>query len=444
MKKIILIAVGIVVVSAIVVSILTGKERPDAKAESGLVVRRDLVAQVNCSGTIQPKRKVDVSANAMGTIIKLAVVEGQTVQQGDLLMKIDPSEYNAAVQALEATIKSSGADLRLAEASLDKAILDRDRAEDLYAEGLASEENLSAARTNARIEQARVEAARHRITQYEANLTKAHHDLTKVTITAPMTGVITRLNVEEGENAIMGTLNNPGTVLLVIADLGTMEAWVEVDETEVVKVVLGQAAEIEIDAFPGEVFVGEVTEIGNSPLRVRSSSSREAVDFEVKITLAGSVPNIRPGLSAKAEIVVADRKDALAIPLGAVTVRDYPLAKDDIRQYTGKRARKQAAALAEFGFSPRSAKSGSNAVSGAKVERKETEGVFILQDNFVKFVPVELGIAGEDDFEILSGLTEGQKVVTGPFRILRELKDGALVEPLKKKSGRSDKNKADD
>ena len=272
MKKIIFIVVGVVVVGAILASILTGKERSDAKVESGLVARQDLVAQVNCSGTIQPKRKVDVSANATGTIVKLAVVVGQNVQQGDLLMEIDPSEYNAAVEALEAIIQSSAADLRLAEASLEKAILDRDRSEELFTEGLASEETLSAARTNARIEEARVEGARHRITQYKANLTKAHHDLTKVTITAPMTGVITRLNVEQGENAIMGTLNNPGTVLLVIADLGTMEAWVEVDETEVVKVLLGQAAEIEIDAFPGEVFTGAVTEIGNSPLRVRTSS----------------------------------------------------------------------------------------------------------------------------------------------------------------------------
>ena len=202
MKKILLIVAGVVVVGAIlagvVSSIFLRGNRAEAKVESGLVERQDLVAQVNCSGTIQPKRKVDVSANAMGTIIKLAVVEGQTVQQGDLLMKIDPSEYNAAVQALEATIKSSRADLRLAEASLEKAILDKDRSEELFAEGLASQENVSSARTSARIEQARVEGARHRITQYKANLTKAHHDLTKVTITAPMTGVITRLNVEEG------------------------------------------------------------------------------------------------------------------------------------------------------------------------------------------------------------------------------------------------------
>ncbi len=195
---------------------------------------------------------------------------------------------------------------------------------------------MDAARTNARIEQARVEAARHRITQYEANLAKARHDLDKVTITAPMTGVITRLNVEEGENAIMGTLNNPGTVLLVIADLGTMEAWVEVDETEVVKVDLGQKADIRIDAFPGRAFVGTVTEIGNSPLRVRTGSSREAVDFEVKITLDGCRPNIRPGLSAKAEVTVAERRAGPGRAPGRGHRAGLAPEGRDIRRYNGQ------------------------------------------------------------------------------------------------------------
>lgn len=444
MKKIILIVLGVLVVGAIITSILTRRDRAEAKVESGLVARRDLTAKVTCSGTIQPKRKVDVSANAMGTIVKLAVAEGQTVQQGDLLMEIDPSEYTAAVKALEATISSSRADLDLAEASLEKARQDAKRTEELFAEGLASEADLTTARTNARIEEARVAAARHRIDQYEANLAKAHHDLSKVTLTAPMTGVITRLNVEEGENAIMGTLNNPGTVLLVIADLGTMEAWVEVDETEVVKLELGQKAEITIDAFPEQTFSGTVTEIGNSPVNIRTGSSREAVDFEVKITLDGTLPNIRPGLSAKAEIVVAEREQVLAVPLGAVTVRDYPLQSKDIRYYSGRRARKQLAALEEFGFQARSARADTAATDSEKIKRKETEGVFVMKDHFVKFVPVKLGIAGEDDFEVLEGLEEGQKIVTGPFRILRELKDGAQVAKLTRKGGKGKRGKSGD
>ena len=280
--------------------------------------------------------------------------------------------------------------------------------------------------TNEKVEAARVLAARHRISQSEANLAKAVHDLEKVTITAPMTGVITRLNVEQGENAIMGTLNNPGTVLLVIADLGTMEAWVEVDETEVVDVELGQTAEIEIDAFTGRNFTGKVTEIGNSPVRISTGSSREAVEFEVKITLDGTLPNIRPGLSAKAEITVADRPGAVAVPLGAVTVREMPLKDEDIREYSGKRARQQEEALGDLGFVSR--RDNEDDSDGNRVEREETEGVFLVKEGFVKFIPVEIGIAGEEDFEILSGVEKGQEIVTGPFRVLRELKDGALVK----------------
>ena len=444
MKKKIFIPLAVIVLIAVVVSILKSGDKAEARVETLKVRQKDLMAIVNCSGTIQPQRKVDVSANAMGTIVKLAVVEGQHVRQGELLMEIDPSEYEAAVKALEAAINFSRAELKLAEASLDKAIQDRDRAEELFQEELASEEQVITARTNARIEEARVEAARHRISQYEANLTKAHHDLTKVTISAPMAGVITRLNVEEGENAIMGTLNNPGTVLLVIADLGTMEAWVEVDETEVVKVTIGQVAEVKIDAFPDQEFTGKVTEIGNSPLRVRTGASREAVDFEVKITLDGTLPNIRPGLSAKAEITVADRQKALAVPLGSVTVRDWPLAASDIRSYSGSRDRKQKEALAEFDFGVKDSGRDTTDAQDDDVKREETEGVFVLVDGFVKFLPVEIGIAGEEDFEVLSGLTEGQTIVTGPFRILRQLKDGAQVAKSGRKGRRGSGDEPED
>ena len=435
MKKKILIILGVVLVVAVAAVNLRPKDKSEATVEAGKVFKRDLTSLVNCSGTIQPKRKVDVSANAMGTIVHLAVVEGQQVSEGDLLMEIDPSEYKSVVLALEAGINTARADLQLAQASLEKAKQDHNRSTELFNEGLVSEEQLITAMTTEKVEQARVLSAQHRITQSQANLAKAQHDLEKVTITAPMTGVITRLNVEQGENAIMGTLNNPGTVLLVIADLGTMEAWVEVDETEVVNVVLGQTAAITIDAFPGKDFTGRVTEIGNSPLRVATGASGEAVDFEVKITLDGVLPNIRPGLSAKAEITVADRPDAVAVPLGAVTVREMPLKDEDIRSYTGKRARHQKEALADLGFVGRD--ENEDDADGLHVERKETEGVFIIKDKFVKFVPVEIGIAGEEDFEVISGLDEGQEIVTGPFRILRELKDGALVKMKKDKKGNS-------
>lgn len=433
MRKWLLIGLAVVALGAVVFATLRSQRGGEVTVEVAPVTHEHLTSIVRASGTIEPKLSVDVSANVIGTVTRLEVAEGQTVQQGDLLLEIDPTEYRVSVQAYEAGLHSGEADLRLAEASADKARQDLERAEELFTEGLSTEEQLLAARTTDKVEQARVEAARSRLQQARANLAKARYDLGKVTITAPMAGIVTKLNVEQGENAIMGTLNNPGTVLLTIADLDTMEAWVDVDETEVVNVKLGQAAEVEIDAFPDSTFVGEVTEIGHSPLNRSTGAGQQAVDFEIKITLRDRITSIRPGLSAKAEIQVANRDSALAVPLGAVTMRSLPLKAADIRVYSGSQAKKQTAALAGLGFTTE------GAPETAKTE--ETEGVFVLHDGFVKFQPVELGIAGEDHFEIVDGLELGATVVSGPFRVLRELKDGASVTIEKKDRRRDGKQK---
>jgi HlyD family secretion protein len=432
-RKWLLIGLAVVVLGVVVASILRSGRKGEAAVEVAKVSREHLTSIVRASGTIEPKRSVDVSANVMGTVTTLSVAEGQTVAQGNLLLEIDPTEYRATVLAFEAGLRSGEADLRLSEASADKAEQDLDRAEQLFAEGLSTEEQVLAARTNDKVEKARVEAARSRLQQARANLAKARYDLGKVTIAAPMSGIVTKLNVEQGENAIMGTLNNPGTVLLTIADLDTMEAWVDVDETEVVNVKLGQRAEVEIDAFPDSTFIGDVTEIGHSPLNRSTGAGQQAVDFEVKITLRERITTIRPGLSAKAEIQVADRDSALAVPLGAVTMRSLPLKAADIRLYNGSRARKQAAALAGTGFTTEGAPE--------LAKTKDTEGVFVLRDGFVRFQPVEIGIAGEDHFEVVSGVELGTTVVSGPFRVLRELKEGASVTIEKKDKKRDGKQK---
>jgi len=423
-KRWIPIVAAVLVVGTLVAVSLSRRDR-SVRVDTAQVEARALTAVVNASGTIQPKRQVNVSANTIGTITSLAVEEGQRVESGELLLQIDSTEYLAAVHALEASVRTGEADLRLAEASRDKARADYKRAQELFAQGLTSEENLVAMETTSRVEAARVESARHRLEQIKANLEKAQHDLQKVTITAPMSGLVTRLNVEEGENAIMGTLNNPGTVLLTIADMGTLEAVVEVDETEVVQVALGQRAIVEIDAFPAQEFSGRVTEIGNSP--IRSGGTQQAVDFLVKVTLDEAPDGIRPGLSAKSRITVALRDSSVAVPLGAVTARDWPLRQDAIEELKGRRARDRERALADLGFSDQAA--------DPATPRRETEGVFVIRDGFARFVPVVLGIAGQDHFEVLEGLSPGQTIVAGPFRILRELRDGAPVRVLQDRDG---------
>jgi HlyD family secretion protein len=423
--------VALLVIAALI-AVNLSRKKADVKVNVVEIGREDLTAIVSASGTIQPQRSVNVSANAMGTITKLAVSEGDRVAEGDFLLEIDPTEYASTVTALEAAVNSAAADLRLAEASLEKARLDFDRARDLFDQGVSSDEEFQTARTASRVEEARVAASRHRLQQQRANLDKARHDLAEVTITAPMAGIVTRLNVEEGESAIMGTLNIPGTVLLTIADLGTMEAWVEVDETEVVNVEIDQLAEVEIDAFPDSTYHGRVTEIGNSPLLSATGAGQEAVDFEVKITLDRAPATIRPGLSAKASITVSERWEVLAVPLGAVTVRSWPLRSADIERYSGGRGRQQEEALVPLGFVPADSLTSEDGEERDRdqkeIDRKDTEGVFIVRDDFAKFVPVTLGIAGEDHFEVLDGLEEGATVIAGPFRVLRDLKDGTWVE----------------
>jgi len=416
-KKWIFIPLGVLVLGAVVFSILNSNRTQQHEVEMAEVGYKELTATVTSSGTIHPKRSVDVSTEVMGRVTELAVVEGETVREGDFLLRIDAT-------ALEAAVSQNRADLALAEASAEKAEQDLRRTRELHDKGLQPVERLEAAQTTARIERARVLAASSR-------LENALDELAKAEVTASMSGVITRLNVEEGESAIMGTLNNPGTVLLVIADLSTMEARVKVDETEVVKVAIGQTAEIEIDAFADSTFSGRVTEIGNSPIYSSSGSSQQAVDFEVKITLEEEIPNIRPGLSAKAEIEVAHRDSALAVPLGAVVVRKWPPEERTSGGRRDRRLRERRAAVAD------SAADSTRAAAG-EVERKDTEGVFVVEEGIAGFRPLEIGIAGADDFEVLSGLQEGQTVVTGPFRILRDLKDGDAVKKGRSRKGGSD------
>jgi len=404
-KKWIIIAIVVVVVGLIAANLLKSNTKTvDVEMEE--IERKDLVETVTASGTLTPKKKVDVSANTIGKVTRLAVEEGDRVEEGQFLLEIDPTEYETMVRGYEAAVRTARADLQVAEATLDKTRNDLERVHGMG--DLATSEQVDAAETNLRVDEARVSASRARFLQAEANLDKAEYDLEKVTITAPMAGVITRLNVEQGENAIMGTLNNPGTVLLVISELTTMEAEVDVDETEIVRIVLGQEAKVEIDAFPDTTFVGVVTEIGNSPIYTNTGQSQQAVDFKVTVTLNDRIDGVRPGLSAEAEIIVDKADDAIAIPIGAVVMRDWPP-----REKAGKRGRARSA-------------------ERDTIEHEEVEGVFVVSNGTVDFVQVDLGITGEDDFEILSGPEEGQKIVTGPFRDLRDLQHGDAVKESKK------------
>jgi HlyD family secretion protein len=421
-KKGWLIGGGAVLLIALVGVNLGRTRERGTPVEMAKVGRQDLTAVVTASGTIDAKEAVNISATVLGKITRLDVAEGDTVTQGQFMLEIDPTEYASTVRSYEAAVRTSQADLRLSEAQADKATLDLERSRALFQQGLQSQEQLTIAETAERVQRATVEASRSRLRQQEAGLEQARHNLSRCTITAPMAGLVTRLTVKEGESAIMGTINNPGTVLAVISDLGLLEARVQVDETEVVKVAVGQLAKIEIDAFPDTSFVGHVSEIGNSPILTGGGTGQQAVDFEVKIALDNRVPDVRPGLTAKAEIRTAERKQVVAAPMGAVTARKWP--PDPKLTRGGRRGVKGAPAPAP---ADTSAKAG-------KGKEKEKEGVFVVENGVASFRPVRLGIAGDDAFEVIEGLTGGEMLVTGPFRRLRDLQHGDKVKAAKAKA----------
>jgi HlyD family secretion protein len=266
-----------------------------------------------------------------------------------------------------------------------------------------------------------VRTQEQRIKVEEANLNSARYDLNKVRVEAPIDGLVTKRNVEEGETAVVGTMNNAGTVLLTIADMSVIETEIEVDETDIPHVEVGQQAKIEIDAFPDQVFKGRVTEVGNSPITTTGTTpatTGRATNFKVVVQIEGEVPGVRPGFTCTATITTATRRAVLGVPIQAMTVRELVVDVEGniVPPEPADTRRRRAGAPAP----PVELKPGQS--------RKEFEGVFVMRTGRAAFVPVKTGIAGEKFFEILEGLREGDEVITGPFASVRTLKDGDEVK----------------
>ena len=375
---------------------------------------RDLVASVTASGQVRPQTKVDLSSDITGKIVRLAVKEGQMVKQGQFLLQIDPQQQEAAVQRFEAALASSRAQMAQAQANLLQAQKSYERTAAIKKANpqLISDENLEQLRTSVEVNEALYQSARHSVDQSSAAVRDARSSLGKTTIYAPMSGRVTRLNVENGETAIMGTLNKDAATLLTIADMSVLETKVKVDETDVARISLGDSAVIQIDAFPDTTFIGRVTKISNSAVKSatqQQANADQAVDYEVTIQLLNTPSETRPDFSATAKIITDSRRNALSIPIIALTVRENEaLAKEDTAVGLGKPKPKK------------------------EVGKKDVEGVFVVgADNKVTFRPVRVGVAGEKHFEVLSGLKKGDRIVAGTYQAIRELKDGALIREAK-------------
>lgn len=408
-KKFWIVMVLFILVVASVATFLSKRSGKEVEVQTERVKRQDIVSIVSASGKIQPKKKVDISASIPGKIVKLSVEEGDTVKKGDFLLQIDPVPYQAVLDNSEAALRRARSNLDSARSSLKLAEQSWKRKAMMYENqaGLISKDEYERSRTDYEMQQSAVGSAEHQIEQAIADVNRSKDDLDKTRVIAPMSGVVVRRAVEEGEVAVIGTMNNAGTVLLTIADLSVMEAELEVDETDIGTVRLGQKAVVTVDAFPGRKFQGEVTEIGNSPI-VKATGAEEATDFKVTITLNAPGVSLRPGLTADGEVTTATRSRCLTVPIQSLVVRD--LTKPEER-------------------------------SKIRKEDREKEGVFLVQGGKAMFRPVKTGIMGEMDIEVTEGVKDGEEIVTGSYQTLRDLKNEDLIK-IKKPEEEKDKKQS--
>ena len=438
-KKKILIGAAIVLVGgAVVAANLYFKKDKGLPVTTEAIRSRDLEAVVSASGKIQPKRLVQISADTPGRVVNLAVNEGDRVKVGQFLLQIDPKSLRtrvdsnaASLQAAEQSLDQMRQSIETAKVQLQQAQQNLARQQDLWRQQLTTREALDkalndvrAAESNVQEREKQIRPQESRIAQERAVLESARYDLSKVRIESPIDGIVTRRNIQEGETAVVGTMNNAGTVLLTLADMAVIQAEVEVDETNVPNVQIRQIAKITIDAIPDRTFKGHVTEIGNSPIQSTTTgqvaAGTQATNFKVVVVLDEPVREVRPGFTCTADITTATRKSVVSVPIPAVAVRElvYDANGQVVRQ--PRLDKKRRPTVPEPVASAEELKPGQT--------RKESEGVFVVRDGKAEFMPIKMGVAGDKYFEVLSGLKVGDEVITGPYNSVRGMTDGDAVK----------------
>jgi HlyD family secretion protein len=421
MRTKVFIGVAVLVVAGGAVGAIIARSRnAGVQVRIEAVQKRNLESAVIASGSIRPHRRVDIQSDIMGRIIELRVREGQFVRKGDVLLRIDPTQYEAAVQRARAGVSESQSREAQVRANTLQAQRALERARQLAASGgLVTRQTLEEAETHEKVQKELLRAAEFNVEMARAALNEDLERLAKTVIRAPMDGIVTRLNVDEGETAIVGTMNNAGSLLLTVADLAVMEAVVRVDETDVPGLAVGDSAILQIDAFPGQKFVGRVTEIAHSSVRPPSQTSptgsqAQAIDFEVVITLTDPPPDLRSDLSTTVDIITDTRKMVLSVPIIALAVRE----EKDVKEV------------------PQEDPVASAAASAAAGKRStDIEGVFVVREGKATFVPVKVGIHGREHFEVLSGVAEGDSVIAGPYEAIRTLANGTKIRPMTAANG---------
>ena len=446
-KKIVILVVIVLVIAGVTAGTILYSQAGITKVATGKVLRQDLVATVSGTGQIKPKTYVNVGATSFGRITHLYVKEGDHVKQGAILAKVESVQPEATVDAQQATIASSKTDIasyvaaeKTAEANIDEAKADLeqkkfdfDRAQALYNDQLIAKQDFDAKKaafdvSNATLAQrdaalaqakAQTDSQRAHLDQAQASQRANYDALDKTISRAPFDGLVTNVPVREGETVVVGIQNSEGSTLMTLADMSVITAEVKVDETDIVNMQLGQSADVTVDALPGRTFKGHVTEVGDQAL-LRTTGTEEAKDFKVVVTLdqlpGEDLDALRPGLSTTAKITVANKPSVLTIPIQALVQRD-PVVEKTLFNNLGKTP----ASVVSAATGP-----------GEPAKPEPAQGVYILTTTGgklrVNFVAVTTGITGATDIEVLSGLKQGDEIVTGRYQILRALKSGTLVK----------------
>jgi HlyD family secretion protein len=446
-KKILLLVVGVLVIAGVIVGTILHSRSEVPAVTTAKAVREDLVATVSGTGQIKPKTYVNVGATSFGRITHLYVREGDHVKRGAILATIENVQPEATVSAQQAAISASKTDISSyiaaettaeanvneAKADLEQKTLDYGRSKELYQDKLISKQDFDAKKAaydmaratlserQAAVAQAQAQTASARGHEAQAVATqRANYDaLDKTVSRAPFDGLVTNVPVREGETVVVGIQNAEGSTLMTLADMSVITAEVKVDETDIVNVSLGQTADVTVDAFPGKVFKGRVTEVGDQALLrttgVATSQSttgtEEAKDFKVVVTLDPVSVDLRPGLSCTAKITTAHKPDTLTIPIQALVERNPP---------------------AEVKLFKDHGKASSSDTAASDKPATLVQGVYRLVTDHgrtrVEFVPVSTGVTGTTDIEVLSGLQPGDEIVTGRYKVLRILKSGLAVK----------------
>ncbi|MEE9552755.1 MAG: efflux RND transporter periplasmic adaptor subunit [candidate division Zixibacteria bacterium] len=405
-KKWILISGAGIVLAVFVVLALKSSQVKKTKVTVELARKGSLISLVTATGKVKAQSDVELSADVMGRIEELPVEEGDLVKERQLLVKIDDKSRRMDVAQAKGSLQS-------AISARDKAAIDLERETQFFEKAHSSQARID-------IVENAYDQAEAQVQIYQASLDRALDQLSKCTIRSPMNGVITTLNSEKGENVVIGTMNNPGTIIMVISDLSAMEIEAEVDETDVARVALEQEVEITLDAFPDTTFVGKVVQIGNSPRSAGFGGSDQITNFIVKILILDNVENIKPGMTASVDITTNERTDAIKIPAGAVVMRPEGTGEEKESDSTDEESSVD-----------------------EEEDKKDIDGVFLVNEGKSKFIPVRMGIRDQQYVEITEGVSEKDSVITGPFRLLRTLKHDIVLDPEPPKFGPGSKKESD-